>query len=231
MYHVLLDLVFPRICLCCREGTADKMFCTVCWELLALPDPAERCRHCFTLAEEEVCKTCCKVPALCFPRVYVFDESLPAWILQRKISEAAEALAGFALVFWHRLEWDLPDLIVPVPDQNGSKAIFQIANIFSKLIERPCRKVLHRTYSAFLRPDLALKAKEKEEQKILLFDLASDVPWLKKASAQIAETFPNRVRVFSLFHIGNDLRPLSIPSKSQFLNHERYTQRDSKFGR
>ena len=203
MYHVLLDLVFPRICLCCRDGTADKVFCAACWELLALADPAQRCRHCFAFEEEEVCKTCCRNPALCFPRAYLFDESLPAWILQKKINEAVEALAGFALLFWQDLEWDPPDLIVPVPDQNGSKTIFQIANTFSKLIERPCRKVLYRTYSAFLRPDLALNTKEKEDQKILLFDLASNVPWLKKASAQITETFPKQVKVLSLFYTGN----------------------------
>lgn len=200
VYNFLLDLIFPRICLCCREGTADKVFCRTCWELLALPDPVERCRHCFKLGEEEICKTCYSDPKLCFPRAYLFEESFPSLILKRKMSEAVAALAGFAYILWHRLEWDLPDLVIPVPDQNGSKAIFQIAKIFSKLIERPFKKVLKRTHSGFLNPDISLKTEEKENQKILLFDGMSDSSWLQKACAQTSEIFPKRAQIFSLFH-------------------------------
>ena len=200
MKNVLLDLVFPPICLCCKEGIAERLFCPICQDLLTLLDPADRCRHCFEPVEGELCDQCRKDPELCFPRMRLFDPSPPAWILKGKMEEMRESLASLALLFFHRLELDPPDLIIPIPEERGSKAFSQVAAIFAKMLGRPSIPLLRRRYFGLLQPQLILtKIKVKEEQTLLLFDCDSTTSWLKEACNKTSEIFPKQATILSLF--------------------------------
>ncbi len=195
-----LDLLFPRLCLCCKEMGADKWFCVACWDLLALPDPAHRCRHCFALSERLLCSSCSRSPVLCFPRAVIFPHSLPAKILQKKMGEAKEALSAMALIFWHRLAYDLPDAVWLVPDERGIHPVAKLAREFANLLHLRCFSGIKKTYSGFLQPDLALVEKKiPTDQTLLLFDVASSLDWLKKASAVVSDAFPKKVFILSLF--------------------------------
>jgi predicted amidophosphoribosyltransferase len=72
----LLNLLFPPRCRLCSERT-DYLFCTVCCELMALPDPTLRCGHCFVALESDVrlCMRCTHQPILSAPRAFLFEES------------------------------------------------------------------------------------------------------------------------------------------------------------
>lgn len=116
------------------------------------------------------------------------------------MGETAEALAGLALIFWHRLGLDLPDLILPVPDQKGSKEIFLVARLFAKLIQKPYVHALRRTFVGFLQSEISLSTDSiKTDQTVLLFDGESSLPWLKVACDKTAELFPKQAMVLSLF--------------------------------
>lgn len=199
----LLDLFFPPLCLCCKEPLAEKWFCLACWQLLALPDPSQRCRHCFTLAEGPLCSTCRKQPLLCFPRIFLFEFSLPATILWRSRKEIEEALSAMALIFWHRFAYHRPDEIIPLPDEKGEKTVFHLAKRFARLLDAPYSPRLKRNYARFLKPALTLSdCSSLEGKSVLLFDGGSSHSWREKACAALSEGFPKKVLIFSLFEGG-----------------------------
>lgn len=196
----LLDEIFPRICLCCRECEMDRWFCSACWELLSLPQAKDRCRHCFTHSEFAICSTCRKISSLEIPRAWVFDPSLPAAILQKNQAETEDALAAAAFLFWNQLNWPIPHAIIPIPDEEGKKSIFSIAQKFAKLVNSPYEQVFKRTYRGFLEPDLVVSAHSlKANQIFLLLDGASSLSWLKVATKRFSEVFAKRVMILSLF--------------------------------
>jgi hypothetical protein len=115
------------------------------------------------------------------------------------MGEMTDALAGLALILWHQLGWELPDLVIPVPDEKGSKDIFPIAQSFAKMLERPCVIALRRGYKRFLQPEISLCKEVKEEQILLLFDGESSSGWLKFSSERATDTFPKQAAILSLF--------------------------------
>lgn len=195
----LLNLIFPPICLCCKESYADKWFCDPCWQLLAFGCWTSRCRHCFEETERLLCDVCRKQPLLCFPRVRLFDTSPAALILRQHLEEIEETLAAMAFVFWDHLALAEPDVVIAVPDERGSSHSFQIARYLAKFFNRPCIQGLKRTYSGYLEADIALSCAAEPEQIILLLDVASSTPWLQKASSKAADFFPKKVFVISIF--------------------------------
>ncbi|MBS0626317.1 MAG: hypothetical protein JSS32_09730 [Verrucomicrobia bacterium] len=193
MFGSLVDLIYPPICPSCSEGRAEKLFCASCWELLSLPDPAERCRHCFERLEKEICSKCSLDPERCFPRARLFDPSLPASILRSKRGEMTQAIAGLALLLWHRLGWELPDYIVPIPGDT------KIAKDFARLMQRPLLPLLKRIHQGFLQPDLIVAKDIQEGLNLLLFDVDSPAEWLKLADGKMAECFPRKAALLSIF--------------------------------
>lgn len=187
MIRSWLNLIFPPLCLACKERSATQFLCPACWHLCALPDPVGRCRHCFEELDQRgnLCTTCRKEPHLSAVRAYVFDPESPAFRLG---SEAIEAMAGFAYLQWVELEWPHPDAVIPMP---GDEAI---AQQLAEWIEAPCIKALG--MGCEYREDLL-----EEEGELLLFDRSNPSPLLEKATLALAEAFPERVRLLSLFPV------------------------------
>ena len=161
-----------------------------------------RCCHCFEPEERELCQKCRTAPDFCFPRARLFEWSPPASILRSKIGEEEVdiATASMALIFWHRLGWDVPDLIVEVPHESGSKKCSCIIRAFASLLGCPFIPLLKRKYGAFLMSSIGLKEISIEpERSILLIDPGSRVEWLQQACTQIAEVFPKKGMILSLF--------------------------------
>ena len=135
----LFNLIFPPICLCCKESHADKWFCESCWQLLAFSDWTSRCRHCFEETERLLCDVCRKSPLLCFPHMRLFDASPAAFILQQNLEEIEEALAAMAFVFWDHLALAQPDIVIAVPDEKGSWIQFSDSSLFGLVVESTLR--------------------------------------------------------------------------------------------
>ena len=189
LFRLFLDLLYPPLCLSCGERCAEKHFCAACWELCAPPDPAERCRHCFAELDErqEVCSKCRAEPDFPVPRAFVFDPKAPVWKLR---FEREEGIAGFAFNQWIRLDWSIPDAIVPMPDRDSRS----LGKWFSRWLQRPCLKAIKQRGD-----DLELFGKGLEEGKeILLVDGTNPKQKLQKAVNLLSEAFPKRIHVLSL---------------------------------
>ena len=179
MFKAFVDWVFPPLCLACRERCSTKHFCPECWKLCEPPDPALHCRHCFVELEQKrsMCPQCTREPVLSAARAFVFDKKAP---IQRIAEDYPEAIAGFAVNQWIRLEWPMPDAVILMPDRESK----EVGKIFSKLLERPGKKLRNRF---------------KEEQQFLLFDASNSVENLQKAVSSLSESFPKRIFVLTLF--------------------------------
>ncbi len=182
----LVDVFFPPLCLACKARCATKFLCPECWLRCELPDPVERCRHCFEELDQrgELCSSCRRKPLLPVPRAYVFDPASPARFLGL---EAVDALSSFALIQWYKLDWEIPDVIIPMPDADS----ISIGRSFAVALDAPFMRALH----------LDCEIKEnilEEEQTLLLFDVSNRMEKLVKASLALSESFPKRIYLLSL---------------------------------
>ena len=119
------DLIFPPLCLHCRASlpVENKIFCSLCFDLMPLIDCTERCPSCFSGAFDPLthfCAECARHPPL-FDRIgAAFDYVGPAATLVKKMKYGNQPYlskggGAFLAAQWMRLEWPLPDFIVPVP--------------------------------------------------------------------------------------------------------------------
>ena len=182
-----LDFIFPPLCDCCKEPCETTFLCPGCWELCSLPDPAERCRHCFAEKGEEICPACRIKAEFPFPSAFVFESTPPVFHLCIKGKEEPEIAAAFALVQWERLDWPIPDSIVPLP---GCR---DLAKIFAAWLERPCADVLQCSRGWNCDVDGL-----EENQLILVICRAATADEIRGAAEALYEAFPKKIFVLSL---------------------------------
>ncbi len=194
MIRTFRDLLFPPICIYCKESCTKPYLCDACWELSALLNPEERCPHCFGAVEApSLCSRCRKKPYLLFPRAALFDIHAPIRRLFHS-EENYEALAGLALVQWTKLGWKDPDLIIPIPPKRT-----EIARFFARHLDRPCPNLIYRKAWPIDQERWYVREELIEEgDTVLLFDAGCSLRQLQLASHAILEAFPKKVSVLSL---------------------------------
>lgn len=190
MIKSCLDLLFPPLCLHCKEASGPSYLCSACWQLSALLDPATRCLHCFQPREtpHPLCPTCGHHPRLPFPRASLFEAEAPIcrWIQE---PDSASAFAGFAYLQFEQLEWELPDFIVPLlPNAK------HFAKELSSLLQRPAIDLFQRTPWPLDAPQWALKDSFSEEEAIFLL-LAWHPSTLDELAAfrALVHAFPKKI--------------------------------------
>ncbi|MCB1136642.1 MAG: ComF family protein [Chlamydiia bacterium] len=122
------DLVFPPSCLsCAAPRSADlQYFCQECQASLQLVDAEDRCERCFQplLGEDDLCRRCLNSHSpLCTMALTVgYEPAAQALVRELKYggkSYLAKGIAALMLAQWVRLDWPVPDWIVPVPISFG----------------------------------------------------------------------------------------------------------------
>lgn len=121
----LQHLLYPSQCLHCHDLTPpdSSLLCESCALLLELLDPEERCPFCFGLKRNQSsheCLFCCRNPSLLYHTGAAFDYIGPAATLVKKLKygnqpHLARGLAAFLVAQFDRLNWPLPDALIPVP--------------------------------------------------------------------------------------------------------------------
>jgi hypothetical protein len=182
----VIDCIFPPLCLSCREKSKYKFLCADCWKLCELPDPIEKCRHCFHELDDKgnLCRECRKEKKLPIVRAYVFDPESPAHHLG---FEAVDAMAGFAILQWVALEWPTPQAVIALPDKHSMK----IGKSFAKMLDVPFIKALRSNLDY-------VEDRLEEDLELLLFDGSNCLEDLQKACLSILESFPKKVYLLSL---------------------------------
>ncbi len=185
MIKAWLDCMFPPFCEVCKEPCRTRLLCPNCWELCAPIDPKERCRHCFAEVEQEgICQRCRSDPILSIPRASVFETSPSTRRLCREAKEKPEAIAAFALFQWERLNWPMPDVVVPLP------GALQIAKPFAAWLHRPYDRIFHRW-------NCDVESLEEDGILLLLSEKDSAMP-LQKSIETLSGAFPKKIYALSL---------------------------------
>lgn len=121
-----LHLLYPPLCLYCQATLEDAslIFCGSCTDLLQCLDPTCRCRYCFTELDGPrnplVCTACLKQPVAFHGLAATFDYAGPAACMVKRMKygnqpQLASGAAAFMVAQFARLDWPMPDVIVPAP--------------------------------------------------------------------------------------------------------------------
>ncbi len=183
-YKIWRELIFPPFCAHCEEISTTKLFCFDCWSLCSSPDPIEKCPHCFQ-DSEGLCFDCRKGPYLPFPQAYVFEDTEPSRLLAAQGSDIA---ADFAIYSWVGLDWEMPDVIIPMP---GSE---EIALCFAERLEKPLVHLFAGFWEKYSNVDAV------GENKVVLFiNERSSLEECKQAIQSLSVVFPKKGYLLNLY--------------------------------
>jgi ComF family protein len=182
--HSFLDLVYPPICLYCKNPTSKgAYFCHDCSKLLELIDPEERCPYCFSAdfcLQRGHCYDCFKHPPVLDKIAAALDYIGPAACLIKRMKYGnmpylSEGAAAFLVAQWDRLGWDVPDLIIPVPQsfthwlERGYNQSALIAEEMGKLLGVPVLPILKRDSGDYSQAGLTYKQRRDLDGKNISF--------------------------------------------------------------
>lgn len=173
----LLNLIYPPLCLHCKATlySDSHLLCGDCLGLLELIEPSERCPYCFSYCyEQKVCSDCRKRHPIFNGLAASFDYVGPAETLVRRLKYSdqpylAKGCGAYLSAQFLRLEWPIPDVIVPVPIalthwlERGYNQSLLIAETFSEILERPVQDALLRKSGDYSQAGLSLAQREKLE--------------------------------------------------------------------
>lgn len=120
----LLDFLFPPLCLHCKR-LSPFLFCRGCASFFELIDPSNRCPYCFSDQETNgVCRECVQSKNWGVRMAAALDYLGPVRTLVHKLKNGqrdylAKTGSSFMALQWDRLEWSLPDAIIPIPPRRG----------------------------------------------------------------------------------------------------------------
>ncbi|HSX13072.1 MAG TPA: hypothetical protein VLE96_01445 [Chlamydiales bacterium] len=175
VFSAFSDILFPPLCVICKERSQTKVFCPSCWSLCSFPDPVNRCPHCF-IESEGLCRQCVTKPLLPFTLGCIFEETDPAFHLSKM---EGETVAAFAINAFVHLEWPIPDLVIPMP---GGR---EVANYFAEMLQRPLGSTDPEAMN--------------EDQVLLVLNAFHSVEELDKVVKKLALASPRRGFILSLF--------------------------------
>lgn len=168
-----LSLVFPPLCLHCRESIPPgiTIFCDQCASLLQLIQPQKRCPVCFSMdycPKRSLCHRCIKrkTPFALTKLAAAFDYLGPAATLIQKLKYGnqpylAKGAAAFLALQFFELNWPSPDFIIPVPIskikflERGYNQSVELATHLSTYLKIPVCEVLFRRSGDFSQAGLS----------------------------------------------------------------------------
>lgn len=178
------DLLFPPLCLDCRETIENESsyLCNACVDKLQLIDPAERCPHCFSSdynLEFKRCLACNPNESHLRGIAATFDYIGPAASIIRKLKYSnqpylAKGAGAYLVAQLIQIGWPLPDLIAPVPISlthwldRGYNQSELLAESVSNLINKPHSLLLQRKSG-----DYSQAGMNQKQRRALLTDSLS----------------------------------------------------------
>lgn len=224
IYHSFLYLLYPPQCLHCGSGVYDPedRFCEGCTSLLELIDPAERCPECFSSyydPEIRYCVSCFKHRSYVTRAAAAFPYEGPARSIVRKMKYAnqpylAQGAASYMVAQFTRLDWPMPDLIVPVPMAvthrflRGYNQSVLLAQHIAEMLQRPMVEALHRSCGDYSQAGLSREQREsldgstitlrdkydlRDRCLLLVDDVMTTGSTIKRCSEMLLHGCPNSI--------------------------------------
>jgi len=216
----LLSVLFPPLCLSCDTllEKQDRKLCDECASLLEFIDPADRCPRCFSSITTKSCPNCFRTMHPFSGTASAFDFCGPPAALVQKMkgcgqSYLAKVLAACLMTQLGRLNWPMPDLIVPVPLswerhlKRGFNQSFLIGQELSDMVGIPLENILSRAFGEFSQSSLGHKQRQRqnprfflkkgsfiEDKTILLVDdVIVTGQTLQRCAKALVEGFPRKI--------------------------------------
>lgn len=181
LQNSLFHLTFPAKCLHCRIllPPKDLVLCPDCSSLLELILFHDRCPSCFNVIEDEYsvpCHRCCQILSPFTQIASAFNYEGPAASLVKQLKYfnqmyLAKGMAGWLVAQFVRLEWPIPDAVVPVPIsfihylERGYNQSALLAEEMGRLLKRPVWDILRRQNGDFKQASLDLEDRKKLERR------------------------------------------------------------------
>jgi competence protein ComFC len=182
-FRSFVNLIYPPICLHCKQSLNqdNHLLCEACLAILELADPSERCLFCFSpesLSEQQICSECLIKPPILNGMAAAFDYVGPSACLVRKLKYSDQAFlakgcGGYLAAQFLRLEWPIPDVIIPVPItfthwlERGYNQSHLIALTLSEIIKSPVQDSLIRKSGDYSQAGLSNRQRVKLEGKTI----------------------------------------------------------------
>ena len=224
VYSAFANFIYPSHCLHCslRIRHSLGVFCELCSHQLELLSLVDRCPICFGEdfdKSQEICYTCFLHPPVLKRCAAVFDYTGPAASLIKQMKYGnqpylARGIGAYLAVQWLKLNWPLPDLIVPVPltlthrlsrGYNQSLLIAQSMNlILGSKVKSIIRRSLFDTSQAGLNKrerlhlnaeSFSLKGKADVRDQVILIvdDVITTGKTLHSCAEALNEGFPKSI--------------------------------------
>jgi hypothetical protein len=101
-------------------------------------------------------------------------------------------MAGFAYYQWLKLEWPIPDFVIPIRKS-------ETARTFAELMGAPCLNALRRVGWPLIQERWEIRGDwSLEETRILLFDEGCSLKQLQLAARAVQDAFPKKAYLLSL---------------------------------
>jgi competence protein ComFC len=227
--ETLLNILFPPLCVHCNLllDESSKIFCRDCLTLVNLIDPLERCPYCFSAdyhPELRVCEECQKRAPVLDRVASAFDYIGPAATMLKLFKYGqqkylAKGCSAYLAAQFSRLDWPMPDVIVPVPIafnhwvQRGYNQCELLADNVGEILDRPVVHALRRKSGDYSQAGLSrsqrfqligntfeLKGGYSFHDKTILLidDVLTTGTTLKKCAEILFEAYPSRVYALTL---------------------------------
>lgn len=159
----MLDLVFPRLCACCKDVITEPNFTQVCERCrleLPLIDPENSCQRCALplgpfAKEKRHCDGCFRLPFVGFKRAVAtgtYEGALAKLLRVFKYAGQPFLIKTFAPLFaktiWREFDFERPDVITGVPlfkmrfKRRGFDQAELLANVAAKTLNMKSSTVL-----------------------------------------------------------------------------------------
>lgn len=202
--------LYPPYCLHCESAQVSSgIFCTTCQSLLELIDPVNRCRFCFTLhnvsPKWNICAKCRTKTGFLKGFAAPFDDIGPAFDLLRMFRSGknylSESLSGYMYIQYLRMNWPVPDLVVPVAGsfycwlKIGYHPSVLLAKEMGKYFQRPVCNILSRDSYQTEEPRFSLKKQVDIRDRIVLLidDWYDSGQTIAEASAALRAGAPKTI--------------------------------------
>lgn len=220
----ILDLFFPPFCLHCDSPLekSAQLFCKGCAGFFELIDPSCRCLYCFSEnVGKRACPECLEKKRWHVKMGAALDYLGPVASLVKKIkygnlSYLAKTGAAFMAAQFYRLDWPLPDLILPIPRRHwfqGMNHASLLAMGLSRHLKVPCKPCIKRKVGDLSQARLTkaqrellpasnfyLKNENILEDKILLLidDVITTGTTIRHCTETLSGAFPKKIYALSL---------------------------------
>lgn len=182
--NLILAFIYPPLCLHCRQTLQQQShyLCTDCLSELKLLDPKYYCPFCFTQLESlhtKICDKCRRNKHPIHRKAAAFEGEGPAasllsGLVDKKQPYLAKGASAFLVMQWANLNWDKPDLIIPVPRplrqkiRRGFDPGELLAAEVGRLLQVPVQKAL--AFDDDERPPYKLKTQLEDKALLLIAD-------------------------------------------------------------